>query len=99
MKRLTPAHPGAILLQEFIEPLGLSQYRVAREAGIPQPTLTQVVKGRRSLSVENALRLSRYFGTTAEFWLNLQTDYELRLARRAKLKLIEKQVRPLKRAA
>ena len=99
MKRLTPAHPGAILLQEFIEPLGLSQYRVAKEAGIPQPTLTQVVKGRRSLSVENALRLSRYFGTTAEFWLNLQTDYELRLARRAKLKLIEKQVRPLKRAA
>ena len=99
MKKLTPAHPGQILLEEFIQPLGLTQYRVAKDAGIPQPTMTQLVKGRRAVSVENALRLGLYFGTTPEFWLNLQTDYDLRLVRRAKLKAITKQVKPLPRAA
>ncbi|HEY2952477.1 MAG TPA: HigA family addiction module antitoxin [Verrucomicrobiae bacterium] len=99
MKKLTPAHPGQILLQEFIQPLGLTQYRVAMDAGIPHPTMTQIVHGRRAISVENALRLGLYLGTTAEFWLNLQTDYDLRLARRGKLKAIAKQVKPLPRAA
>ncbi len=99
MKKLTPAHPGRILLEEFIRPLGLTQYRVAKDAGIPQPTMTQIVKGRRAVSVENALRLGLYFGTTPEFWLNLQTDYDLRLVRRSKLKAITKQVKPLPRAA
>lgn len=99
MKKLTPAHPGKILLEEFIRPLRLTQYRVAKEAGIPHPTMTQIVKGRRAVSVENALRLGLLFGTTAEFWLNLQTDYDLRKFRRGKLKAIEKQVKPLPRAA
>lgn len=99
MKKLTPSHPGKILLQEFIQPLGLTQYRVAKDAGIPHPTMTQLVKGRRAVSVENALRLGLFFGTTAEFWLNLQTDYDLRRLRRGKLKAIDKQVKPLPRAA
>ena len=99
MKKLAAAHPGQILLEEFIRPLGLTQYRVAKDAAIPQPTMTQIVKGRRAISVENALRLGLYFGTTPEFWLNLQTDYDLRLIRRGKLKAIEKQVKPLPRAA
>ena len=99
IKKLTPAHPGQILLEEFIQPLGITQYRVAKDAGIPQPTMTQLVKGRRAVSVENALRLGLYFGTTPEFWLNLQTDYDLRLVRRGKLKAITKQVKPLPRAA
>ncbi len=99
MKKLTPAHPGQILLEEFIRPLGLTQYRVAKDAGIPQPSMTQIVKGRRAVSVENALRLGLYFGTTPEFWLNLQTDYDLRILRKGKLKAIEKQVKPLPRAA
>jgi antitoxin HigA-1 len=99
MKRLNPTPPGKVLLEELIKPLGVSQYRVAKDCGIPQPTMTQIIKGRRPISVENAMRLGRYFGTTAQFWLNLQTDYDLRLASREKLKLIEAQVRPLKRAA
>ena len=99
MKKLTAAHPGQILLEEFIQPLGITQYRVAKDAGIPQPTMTQLVKGRRAVSVENAVRLGLYFGTTPEFWLNLQTDYDLRLVRRGKLKAITKQVKPLPRAA
>ena len=92
MKKMTPAHPGTLLLQEFIKPLGLTQYRVAKDAGIRHPTMTHIINGHRPISVENALRLGLYFGTSAEFWLNLQTDYDLRLVRRAKLKSITKQV-------
>ena len=99
MKKLVYPHPGKLLLTEFIQPLGLTQYRVAKDCGISHPTMTQVVKGRRPISIENALRLGRYFGTSAEFWLNLQREYDLRLARRAKLKEIEAQVKPLPRAA
>jgi addiction module HigA family antidote len=99
MKRLNPTPPGKVLLEELIKPLGLTQYRVAKDCGIPHPTMTQIINGRRPISVENAMRLGRYFGTTAQFWLNLQTDYDLRLASREKLKLIETQVQPLKRAA
>ena len=99
MKRLTPSHPGKILLEEFIEPLGLTRYRVGLDAGIPHPTLTQIVKGRRPISPENALRLGLYFGTGAEFWVNLQADYELRKARRSKLAVIQKQVKVFRGAA
>jgi addiction module HigA family antidote len=86
-------------LEEFIEPLGLTRYRVALDAGIPHPTLTQIVMGRRPISPENALRLGLYFGTGAEFWVNLQSDYELRKARRSKLAAIQKQVKVFRRAA
>jgi addiction module HigA family antidote len=99
MKKLAYPHPGQLLLTEFIQPLGLTQYRVAKDCGIAHPTMTQIIKGRRPISIENALRLARYFGTSAEFWLNLQREYDLRLARRAKLKEIEAQVKPLARAA
>jgi len=99
MKRLKPAHPGTILLEEFIVPLGLTQYRVAKESGISHSTMTQIINGRRPISVENAIRLGLYFGTIAEFWMNLQMDYDLRLARRMKLKALEREVKPLDRAA
>ena len=95
MRKLTPAHPGKILLEEFVRPLNLTQYRVAKDCGIPHPTMTQIVHGRRSISPENALRLGRYFGTSAEFWTNLQANYDLRLARREMLKEIEAKVAPL----
>jgi addiction module HigA family antidote len=98
-KRIPVEPVGTILLEEFIKPLGLTQYRVAKDCGISHPTMTQIIKGRRSISAENALRLGRYFGTTPQFWINLQTDYELRLIRREKLHVIESQVQPLKRAA
>jgi len=99
MKALTPSHPGQILLEEFIEPLGLTRYRVAKDAGIAHPTMTQIVKGRRPISPENALRLGLYFGTGPEFWVNLQADYDLRIARRQKLRTIQKQVKVLHRTA
>jgi addiction module HigA family antidote len=97
-KRIKVEPVGTILLEEFIKPLGLTQYRVAKDCGIPHPTMTQIIKGRRSLSVINALRLARYFGTTAQFWINLQTDYDLRMAR-SEVEKIEREVQPLKRAA
>jgi antitoxin HigA-1 len=98
MKRLKPASPGQILLEELIQPLGLTQYQVAKACGIPHSTMTRIIKGQRPISVETALRLGRYFGIDAQFWLKLQTDYDLRQAG-DKLQLIESQIQPLKRAA
>jgi antitoxin HigA-1 len=94
MKPLTPSHPGKILLEEFIRPLGLTQYRVAKDAGISHPTMSAIIAGRRPISVETALRLARYFTTTAEFWLNLQSDFDLRMARRKLGEMIEREVKP-----
>jgi antitoxin HigA-1 len=99
MKPLEFSAPGKLLLQEFIRPLGLTQYRVAKDCRIPHPTMTLIINGRRSISAENAVRLGRYFSTGPEFWLNLQTAYDLRQLRQEKLRLIEEQVQPLRRAA
>jgi antitoxin HigA-1 len=99
MKPLSFSPPGKLLLNEFIKPLGLTQYRVAKDCGIPHPTMTQIINGKRPISVENALRLGRYFGVDAQFWLNLQTSFDLRVAQAEKLQLIESQVQPFKHAA
>jgi addiction module HigA family antidote len=95
MKKIPLAHPGKILRREFIEPNGLTVYGVARQCGLSQPTLQLIVSGRRSITAETALRLGLYFGIDAQFWLNLQTDYDLRIAKSRKLKRIAQQVRPL----
>jgi addiction module HigA family antidote len=76
-KRLTPVHPGEILLQEFLEPMGLSQYRLAKDISVPPRRINEIVHGQRSITADTALRLSRYFGTSERFWLNLQTGYDL----------------------
>ena len=73
-------HPGDILLTEFMEPLGLTSYRLAKELGVPLPRVHDIVRGRRSISADTALRFGIYFGLPAQFWLNLQNDYDLRLA-------------------
>ena len=78
--RLPYIPPGEILIEEFIRPLNLSQAQVARDAGIPPSRLTEIIKGRRSISAESALRHSRYFGTTAAFWLGLQAEHDLEVA-------------------
>jgi antitoxin HigA-1 len=98
MKKIRLAHPGELLLKEFIKPNKLSVYRVAKDAGISQPTLQSVVSGKRGLSAETALRLGLFFGIDARFWLNLQSEYDLRLAQERAPNL-EKEVHPLKRAA
>ena len=75
--------PQDILLEEFIKPMGLTQARMARETGIPASRITEIVKGRRTITAETALRLSRYFGTAAEFWIGLQGEHDLEVAERA----------------
>ena len=97
-KRIPIDHVGTILLEEFIKPLKLTQYRVAKDCRIPHPTMSQLINGRRPISIETAMRLGRYFGTTAQFWINLQNDYDLRMLRDKQLE-IESQVQPFKRAA
>jgi len=98
MKKLKPAHPGKLLLEEFIKPLKLTVYRVAKDSGIPQSTLAAIVSGHRSTSAETAMRLGLYFGVDAQFWLNLQTRYDLMMLGN-KRHQIEKEVHPMPKAA
>ena len=74
-------HPGEILLHEFLEPMGLTQYRLAKEIGVPQRRIGEVVAGTRSITVDTGLRLSRFFGTSDEFWAGLQLDYDAAVAK------------------
>lgn len=96
-KRLIPVHPGAILRDEFIEPLGLTAYRVAKQFHVPLPRLNDIVLEKRGISSEMALRLSAYFGTTEQYWINLQADYERRIAK-TKLGKSLKNIEPLQAA-
>jgi addiction module HigA family antidote len=80
-KKLEPTHPGEILLEEFLNPLKLSQYRLAKEISVPPRRINEIVHGKRSISADTALRLSRFFGTTDRFWLNLQAGYDLEVER------------------
>src|SRR2546423_729148 len=95
MKKIPILAPGEILLTEFIRPNGLSVYRVAKDSGIPQPTLQLIATGKRGITADTALRLGLYFGIDAQFWLNLQSEHDLRLAKLRNLQRIEKEVRPL----
>jgi addiction module HigA family antidote len=78
MNTLPNIHPGEILEEEFLKGFGISAYRLAKEINIPATRISQIIKGRRRITADTALRFSRYFGTTPEFWLNLQTEYDLR---------------------
>ncbi len=80
-QRLPPIHPGEILLEEFLVPMGISQYRLAKDVGVPPRRINEVVRGQRSITADTALRLARYFRTTERFWLNLQTRYDLELVK------------------
>ena len=95
MKRIRILSPGEILLTEFIRPNNLTVYRVAKDSGISQPTLQLIVTGKRGISAETALRLGLYFGIDAQFWLNLQSDHDLRLAKQKNFPQIQKEVHPL----
>ena len=91
---LAPVHPGAVLREEFLTPLALSVYGLARAIGVKRPRLNDIVLGRRRVTVDTALRLARYFGTTPEFWLNLQTRHDLDVAERSLRHEIEREVQP-----
>jgi addiction module HigA family antidote len=81
IKPVFAVHPGEILLKEFLEPMGLTPYRLAKELHVSLPRINDIVHGKRSISADTALRLGTYFGLPAQFWMNLQADYGLRLAR------------------
>jgi|SRR6056297_1326401 len=77
MNRLTNIHPGEILLEEFLRPLEITAYRLSKDTDIPQTRISQIIKGKRKITADTALRLASYFGTTAKFWLGLQDDYDI----------------------
>ena len=76
-RKLPPIHPGEVLLEEFLKPLGISQYRLAKGTSVPPRRINEIVQGKRSISANTALRLARYFGTSDRFWMNLQIRYDL----------------------
>jgi len=77
MKKMQPIHPGEVLLEEFLNPMGVSQYRLAKDTNVPARRINEIVHGARAITADTALRLGRYFGTSAQFWLNLQTHFDL----------------------
>jgi addiction module HigA family antidote len=98
MERLPPVHPGEVLLEDFMRPLGLSQYRVAKDIGVPALRISQIVRGRRSITPDTAMRLARYFGTSAAVWQRLQARYDLEVAEAKMAKRIKREVKVLQAA-
>ncbi len=95
MKRLIkPVHPGIILLDEFLKPMGISQYRLAQDTNVPARRINEIIKGKRAVTVDTALRLALFFGMSATFWLGLQKDYELDVAKFELSKRLQKEVHP-----
>ena len=90
--KMRPIHPGEILREEFLVPIGMSAHALAMELKVPAPRINDIVRERRSITPDTALRLARYFGTTPQFWLNLQTSYQLKIAESAKGLKIEHEV-------
>jgi addiction module HigA family antidote len=98
-KLLPPIHPGETIREDILKPLDMSVNQLAKALSVDAARLNEIVRGRRGITADTALRLSRYLGTSAEFWLGLQADYDLRVARQLKLKKIEREVKPKSRAA
>jgi len=94
MADFPPTHPGDVLREDFLKPLGLTQYALAKAIGVPQIRVSEIVNGKRAVTPDTALRLARYFRTTAEFWMGMQTTYDLETARDQKGPKIESQIKP-----
>jgi len=92
-RKLSPLHPGEILLEEFLKPMNLSQYRLAKDISVPSRRINEIVLGKRAISPDTALRLSRYFGLTEPFWLNLQSRYDLEIEKDRLAGRLEREVR------
>lgn len=97
-KRLRPVHPGEILAHDFLEPLGLTQYRLAKSLTVPPRRINEIVHAKRAISADTALRLARFFGTSERFWLNLQTRFDLEVERDRLRHRLAREVQVLKRA-
>jgi addiction module HigA family antidote len=98
LEKLPPIHPGEVLWEDFMKPLGLSQYRVAKDIGVSPIRISQIVHGKRAITADTAMRLARYFGTSAEVWLRLQARYDLEVAQEQLGERIKQEVRVLKAA-
>ncbi len=94
-KKMAPVHPGEILLEEFLKPLGISQYKLAKDITVPPRRINEIVQGKRSVTADTALRLSRYFGLSERFWLNLQSRYDLEVEKDKLDMRLEREVRVL----
>ena len=95
----SPIHPGEILITEFLEPMGITQYRLAKDIGVTARRINEIVHGRRSITADTALRLGRFFGVEAQFWLSLQTHYDLEVAQEALADRLDTEVHPFSHAA
>lgn len=95
MKReMPPVHPGEILLEDFLQPMGITQYRLAKSLGVSQRRVGEILTGKRAITADTALRLARFFGTDAQSWMNLQAHYELEVARDSAEEMIIRKVQP-----
>ena len=94
-KKLPPIHPGEILIEEFLKPMGLSQYRLAKDISVPPRRINEIVHGKRSISADTALRLGRFFGIAPQFWLNLQARFDLEVTEDLLADRLEKEVQVL----
>jgi addiction module HigA family antidote len=92
-KKIPPIHPGEILKEEFLDPMGISQYRLAKDINVPPRRINEIVHGKRSVSADTALRLSRYFEMSALFWINLQAHYDLEIASDRLSPLLDKEIK------
>lgn len=90
--KLKPVHPGEVLLEDFLKPMGLSQYRLAKDTGLLPRRINEIVHCNRSVTAETALRLAKFFGTSVELWMGLQADYDVEVARKNLGKRLEKEV-------
>ena len=89
MKKLPNNHPGEVLLEEFLNPLDISAYKLAKDTDMPQTRISQIIKGKRRITADTALRLASYFGTTAKFWLGLQDDYDIEEEQESKKEILK----------
>jgi addiction module HigA family antidote len=97
-KKFPPIHPGEVLLEEFLKPMDLSQYRLSKDLSVPPRRINEIVHGKRSISADTALRLARYFGTSERFWMNLQSRYDLEVEKDRLGKRLLEEVHPMARA-
>ena len=93
-EQLLPVHPGEVLLEDFLKPMGISQYRLAKDIGVLPRRINEIVQGKRAITADTALRLARYFGTSVEVWMGLQADYDVEKVREALGTRLEEEVRP-----
>ena len=98
-EKLPPVHPGEILLEDFLKPMGITPYRLAKELNVPKTRISAILKGKRSITADTALRLARFLGTTAKLWLNLQVSYDLDVEEDRLGGKIEEEVKPMRDVA